>query len=144
MTKVEKAISSFKEDLNCAQSVLSTFSTQYGLDLDTALKLATGFGGGMGRLGNTCGAVTGAFMVIGLKNGMGTNKDTDAKEKTYQLIRTFSERFQDIHGALFCKELLGCDINTPEGKENFTQNDFFEKKCLQYVKNAVEILEKIL
>ncbi|MFX0023106.1 MAG: C-GCAxxG-C-C family protein [Candidatus Hermodarchaeota archaeon] len=144
MTNVEKAISSFRDDLNCAQSVLSTFSTQYGLNLDTALKLASGFGGGMGRLGNTCGAVTGAFMVIGLKNGMGIDKNTDAKEKTYQLIRKFSEKFKDMHGSLMCKQLLGCDISTTDGKEYFNQNDLFEKKCLQYVKNAVKILEEII
>ncbi len=144
MSKVEKAVSSFKEDLNCAQSVLSTFSTQYGLDQDIALKLASGFGGGMGRLGNTCGAVSGAFMVIGLKYGMGINKNVEAKEKTYQLIREFSNKFQEINGSLMCKDLLGCDINTAEGKEHFNQNDLFEKNCLQYVKNAVQILEEII
>lgn len=144
MTNVEKAISNFRDDLNCAQSVLSTFSSQLGLSLDTALKLASGFGGGMGRLGNTCGAVTGAFMVIGLKYGMGINRNIEAKEKTYQLIREFSEKFQDIHGSLMCKQLLGCDINTPDGKDYFNQNDLFEKKCLQYVKNAVELLEEMI
>ncbi|MFW9818027.1 MAG: C-GCAxxG-C-C family protein [Candidatus Thorarchaeota archaeon] len=143
MSKVEKAISRFKEDFNCAQSVLSTFSPQYGLDQDIALKIATGFGGGMGRLGNTCGAVTGAFMAIGLKNGMGVNKNINAKENTYQIIRNFSNKFQEINGSLMCKELLGCDINTPEGKEYFNQNELFERKCLQYVKKAVEILEEL-
>ncbi|MDX1798976.1 MAG: C-GCAxxG-C-C family protein, partial [Candidatus Lokiarchaeia archaeon] len=134
----------FRDDFNCAQSVLSTFSSQLGLSLDTALKLASGFGGGMGRLGNTCGAVTGAFMVIGLKYGMGINRNIEAKEKTYQLIREFSEKFQEIHGSLICKQLLGCDLNTPDGKDYFNQNNLFEKKCLQYVKNAVEILEEII
>ncbi|UCC19433.1 MAG: C_GCAxxG_C_C family protein [Promethearchaeota archaeon] len=144
MSKVEEAISRFKEDFNCAQSVLSTFSPQFGLDRDLALKIATGFGGGMARLGNTCGAVTGAFMVIGLRYGMGINNYNGAKENTYELIREFSNRFQSINGSLICRELLGCDINTPEGSEYFRQNDLFEKKCIQYVKNAVEILEEIL
>jgi C_GCAxxG_C_C family probable redox protein len=143
MTNVEKAISSFNEDFNCTQSVLSTFSTQFGLDLDTALKLASGFGGGMGRQGNTCGAVTGAFMVIGLKYGMGVDKINDNKEKTYQLVNEFSNKFQKINGSIKCKELLGCDINTPEGIEYFEQNELFQN-CLQYVKNAVEILEEII
>ncbi len=143
MSNVEKAISSFNEDFNCAQSVLSTFSTQFGLDLDIALKLASGFGGGMGRQGNTCGAVTGAFMVIGLKYGMGVDKNNDNKEKTYQLVKEFSSRFQKINGSLMCKELLGCDINTPEGMEYFEQKELFQN-CLQYVKNAVEILEEII
>ncbi|MFX1571608.1 MAG: C-GCAxxG-C-C family protein [Promethearchaeota archaeon] len=144
MSKVEKVISSFRGDFNCAQSILSSFATQYGLDKDTALRLATGFGGGMGRLQNTCGAVSGAFMVIGLRYGMGINDDTETREKTYQVIRDFSNRFQEIHGSLICKELLGCDINTIEGKEYYDQNDFFEKKCLQYVKDSALILEEIL
>ncbi len=123
---------------------MSTYGIQYGLDHDTALKLATGFGGGMARFGRTCGAVSGAFMVIGLKYGMGINDNIEVKEKTYQVIRKFSDRFQEINGSVICRELLGCDINTPEGIDYYNQNEFFEKKCLKYVKNAAEVLEEIL
>ncbi|MFW9900041.1 MAG: C-GCAxxG-C-C family protein [Candidatus Thorarchaeota archaeon] len=144
MSGIEKAITSFRGDFNCAQSILSSFAPQYGLDKDTALKLATGFGGGMGRMQNTCGAVSGAFMVIGLKYGMGIDGDVEARDKTYELVREFTKRFQEISGSINCKELLGCDINTPEGKEYYDQNDFFEKKCFEYVKNAAKILEEIL
>ncbi|MFX1552463.1 MAG: C-GCAxxG-C-C family protein [Promethearchaeota archaeon] len=144
MSGIEKAISSFRGDLNCAQSILSSYSTEYGLDKDTALRIATGFGGGMGRMQNTCGAISGAFMVIGLKYGMGEDSDTEAKEKTYQLIREFSNRFQKIHGSIICKELLGCDINTPEGKHYYDRNDLFEKKCFQYVKDSAMILGDML
>ncbi len=144
MSRIKNAISYFEGNCNCAQSVLSSYSTQYGLDQEKALKIATGFGGGMGRFGRTCGAVTGAYMVIGLKYGMGIEEDVEAKEKTYQVIREFSKRFQELHGSELCKELLGCDINTSEGKEYYDQNEFFEKKCLQYVKNATEILEVLL
>ncbi|MFX1411560.1 MAG: C-GCAxxG-C-C family protein, partial [Promethearchaeota archaeon] len=132
MSGIEKAIFSFRGDFNCAQSILSSYSNQYGLDRDTALRLATGFGGGMGRMQNTCGAVSGAFMVIGLRYGRGINNDNEAREKTYQVIREFSNRFQEIHGSIICKELLGCDINTPEGKDFYDRNNFFEKKCFQY------------
>ncbi len=144
MSRIEKAISRFNDKFNCAQSIMSTYSTQYGLDNDTALKLATGFGGGMAKFGRTCGAVSGAFMVIGLKYGMGINEDIEVKEKTYQVIRKFSDRFQEINGSVICRELLGCDINTLEGIDYYNQNEFFEKKCLKYVKNAVEVLEEIL
>ena len=144
MSRIEKAVSSFKGDFNCAQSILSTYGIQYGLNRDTALKLATGFGGGMARFGRTCGAVSAAFMVIGLKYGMGVKGDNEVKEKTYQLIREFSDKFQVINGSEICNELLGCDINTPEGKNYYFQNELFEKKCLQYVKNAAEILEEML
>jgi len=144
MSRIEEALSSFKEDFNCAQSIFGTYATHYGLDRDKALKISTGFGGGMARCGKTCGAVTGAFMVIGLKNGMGISKDIEAKEKTYQIILEFSNKFQENNGSLICKELLGCDLNTPEGKDYFNQNELFEKKCLHCVKNAAEILEEML
>ena len=144
MSRIEKAVSLFKDKFNCAQSILSSYGIQYGLDQDTALKLATGFGGGIARFGRTCGAVSGACMVIGLKYGMGINKEIELKENTYQLIRKFSDRFQEINGSVICKELLGCDINTHEGKDYYIQNEFFEKKCLHYVKNAAEVLEEIL
>ena len=144
MSRIEKAISRFNDKFNCAQSIMSTYSTQYGLDNDTALKLATGFGGGMAKFGRTCGAVSGAFMVIGLKYGMGINEDIEVKEKTYQVIRKFSDRFQEINGSVICRELLGCNINTLEGKDYYNQNEFSAKKCLKYVKNAAEVLEEIL
>ncbi len=144
MSRIEEALSSFKEDFSCAQSIFSTYAPHYGLDRDKALKISTGFGGGMARCGKTCGAVTGAFMVIGLKNGMGISKDIEAKEKTYQIILEFSNKFQENNGSLICKELLGCDLNTPEGKDYFNQNELFEKICLHCVKNAAEILEEML
>lgn len=144
MSIVEEAISHFKDNYNCAQSIFGTFSNQYGLDENTALKIASGFGGGMARFGRTCGAVSGAYMVIGLKYGMGKDMNPELKEKTYEVIREFSRRFREIHGSEICKELLGCDIYTPEGKLYYSQNEFFEKKCLQYVKNAAEILEDML
>ena len=144
MSRIEEVLSNFGKDFNCAQSVFGAFAPHYGLDVDKALKISSGFGGGMGRSGRTCGAVTGAYMVIGLKNGMGASKDIKMKEKTYQLISEFSNRFYEKNGSLICKELLGCDINTPEGMDYFNQNELFEKKCLHCVKNAAEILEKML
>lgn len=144
MSRIEKAISCFKGDFNCAQSVMNTYSAKYGLDRNTALKLATGFGGGMGRLGNTCGAVTGAFMVIGLKYGMGINEEIELKEKTYQFFREFSNLFKKINGSIICKDLLGLNINTAENRNHYIQNELFEKRCLQYVKNTAEILEELL
>ncbi len=144
MSRIEETLSSFKEDFSCAQSIFSTYAPHYGLDRDKALKISTGFGGGIARSGRTCGAVTGAYMVIGLKDGMGVSKDTEAKEKTYQLISEFSTLFQENNGSLICKELLGCDINTSEGKDYFNQNELLEKKCIQCVKNAAEILEGML
>jgi len=144
MSRIEEALSNFGNDFNCAQSVFGAFAPHYGLDVDKALKISSGFGGGMGRSGRTCGAVTGAYMVIGLKNGMGISKDKEAKDKTYQIINEFSNNFQKKYGSMMCKEILGCDITTPEGRAYFNQNELLEKKCFQCVKSAVEILEEIL
>jgi C_GCAxxG_C_C family probable redox protein len=144
MSRIEEALSNFGNDFNCAQSVFGVFAPHYGLDVDKALKISSGFGGGMGRSGRTCGAVTGAYMVIGLKNGMGISKDKEAKDKTYQIINEFSNHFQKKYGSMMCKEILGCDITTPEGRAYFNQNELLEKKCFQCVKSAVEILEEIL
>ncbi|UCD85357.1 MAG: C_GCAxxG_C_C family protein, partial [Deltaproteobacteria bacterium] len=81
MSKVKSAVSCFKEGFSCSQVLLSTYGTDFGLDRETALKVAGAFGGGMGRMGEVCGAVTGAFMVIGLKHGMVKGEDNKAKEK---------------------------------------------------------------
>ncbi|MHA1106999.1 MAG: C-GCAxxG-C-C family protein [Promethearchaeota archaeon] len=144
MSRIEDVLLKFNEDCSCAQSIFSTYAPYYGLDQDKALKISTGFGGGMARSGRTCGAVTGAYMVIGLKNGMGVSKDLEAKERTYNLISEFSEKFQKNNGSLLCKEILGCHINTTEGMDYFDRNDLLEKKCFNCVKNAAEILEELL
>ncbi|MFW9990095.1 MAG: C-GCAxxG-C-C family protein [Candidatus Odinarchaeota archaeon] len=144
MSRLEKAISNFEDNCNCAQSVLSSFSTDFGLNKETALRIATGFGGGMARFGRTCGAVSGAYMVIGLRYGMGSNEEVEMKEKTYEVIQEFSKRFQKLHGSELCKELIGCDLSTSEGREYFSQNELSKKKCFHYIKNAVEILEELL
>ena len=93
MNKVERAVSCFKTGFSCSQALLSTYGTQFGLTRETALKISGAFGGGMGRRGETCGAVTGAFMLIGLKHGMTSVDDAVAKEETYRLVNEFVARF---------------------------------------------------
>ena len=106
MSGLEKAKTSFRGAFNCSQSIFSSYAPEYGLNKDIALRLSTGFGGGMGRMQNTCGAVSGAFMVIGLKYGMGIDGDVEARDKTYELVKEFTNRFQKIHGSINCKELI--------------------------------------
>ncbi|MFX1328225.1 MAG: C-GCAxxG-C-C family protein [Promethearchaeota archaeon] len=144
MSNIEKAVSCFLEGFTCAQAILSTYGTQYGINRKAALRLGTGFGGGIARFGKTCGAVTGAFMVIGLKYGRETIEDLEAKEKTYKFIREFVNQFQSINGSIICRELLGCDINTPEGREYAEKNDLFIMLCPKFVKSSSEILENLL
>ncbi len=144
MDKADRAVSSFKEGLNCSQSVLSTYSKLFGLNHEDALKIAQAFGGGMARMGQTCGAVTGAFMVIGLKHGKVKAEDEEAKEKTYEIVREFVKRFKSLHGSIMCKDLLGYDLDNPEEREQIEEKQICETRCPEFVQNAVEILGKLL
>lgn len=144
MEKVERVVSKFCDGFLCSQAILSTYGPQYGLDADLALKLAAGLGGGMGRMAQTCGAVTGSILVIGLKKGAISVEDTASKEDTYQAVREFSNHFKATHGSIICKELLGCDISESDGYKKARQEDLFKRECPKYVGSAVEILEKLL
>jgi len=143
-SNADKAVSIFKEGINCSQAVLSSFAEDFGVDKNTALKVAAGFGGGMGRTGHRCGAVTGAYMVIGLKYGATTGQDKAAKELTYQKIREFNEKFEALNKTVTCRKLLNCDISTPEGFEEAKQKGLLTTLCPKFVKDAVEILEGMM
>lgn len=115
------------------------------IDGDNALKMACGFGAGMGRKGEVCGAVTGGIMVIGAKYGRGENDEKDATEKAYSRTRELMDRFETRHGAFICRELLnGCDLSTEEGQMHFRNNDLFNSTCKNCVGSVVQILEDIL
>jgi C_GCAxxG_C_C family probable redox protein len=108
------------------------------------MKVAAGFGGGMGRMAGTCGAVTGAYMVIGLKYGNTLADDRDAKERTHAKVQDFARRFCERHHWLECKKLLGCDISTAEGMELARDKKLFVSICPQLVAHAAEVLESVL
>jgi C_GCAxxG_C_C family probable redox protein len=141
--KSEEAVERFKNGFNCSQAVLGSFSEQFGLNCDKAYKVATGFGGGM-RMGGTCGAVTGAFMVLGLKYGNSTAKDKEAKANTYKKIEDYTSRFKTRNDSVACRELLGCDISTPEGMKEARDKGLFASTCPMMVQDAAEILEEML
>lgn len=144
MDRVTKAVSCFKEGFSCSQAVLSSFSELFGLNREIALKISQPFGAGTARRGETCGAVTGAFMVIGLKYGRIKAEDLQAREKTYNLVREFIRRFKSLHSTIICKELLGCDLSTPEGLNLAEEKHLFDTLCPKFVQSAVEIVEKII
>jgi C_GCAxxG_C_C family probable redox protein len=144
MTRKEKALEAFDGGLNCAQSVLLAFAEEMGLDPEKGLKIASGFGGGMGAMGGTCGAVTGAFMVIGLGCGNASAASREAKLATYGIIQGFAREFEQVHGSIVCRELLGCDISSFEGYGEATKKNLFKTECPRYVETAVVILERIL
>ena len=113
------------------------------MDPATAMKIASGFGGGMGRMGEMCGAVTGAIMVLGLKYGQTRSDDKVAKERAHALVREFAGKFEKQHGFLVCRELLGCDISRPEGFKLAVEKNLFHTVCPKYVAGAVRILTQM-
>ncbi len=128
---------------NCSQAVFAALAPDLGLEQETALKIAAAFGGGISRMGETCGAVTGALMAVGLKDGF-AEPGPAAKERVYQLGRQFMARFRELHGSIRCRDLLGCDLSTPEGLAEARQRGLFKNQCPLYVKDAVQIASEMI
>ena len=143
MGNSDKAAAMFKEGFSCSQAVLATYCERFGLDKELAFKIGTGFGGGM-HLDQACGAVTGAFMVIGLKYGRTRAEDREAKMNTTKKAVEFAEKFKARHGSIGCTELIGCSISTMEGYEEAKKKDLFKLVCPKYVISAAEILDEML
>lgn len=147
--KTERAEQLFKEGYNCSQAVLGAFCEDYGLDLDTAFRLASSFGGGMGSLREVCGTVTGMFMVAGLMKGYSDSSDKAGKKDHYQRIRELAEKFKAEQGSIVCREILGLDKDNRTiavAEETAEQKNEKERKrkttCGGLVKFAVELIEK--
>ena len=146
MSEKERAIELFKEEFNCSQSVFVAFSHRFGIDEETAKKVSAGLGGGIGRLREVCGAVSGAAMVIGSICAATDGKDSESKQKNYELVREFAERFTKRNGSIICRELLGLDIQ----RENSAQpekrtTEYYKKRpCVELVADAAEILTELI
>lgn len=143
MNNVEKALGIQKEGFSCSQAVFGAFCEQFGVDKNQALKISSAFGGGM-HLNQTCGAVTGALMVIGLKYGRTRADDSAAKMKTIEMANQFAQKFKQRHASINCTELLGCDISTAKGMQEAKDKNLIKQLCPEYVQSAAEILEEIL
>ncbi|HOG12571.1 MAG: C-GCAxxG-C-C family protein [Smithellaceae bacterium] len=144
-TYSDAAEEKFIEGYNCAQSVLFSFCEELGLDADTALKISCGFGGGMGRKGEVCGAVTGGVMVLGLKYGRGIKEQREQTYASYVKIRELFDRFSARHSTCLCRELLGgCNLATPEGQAYFKENDCLRLVCRPCVRDAAELVCDLL
>jgi len=131
MNKVYCALSCFEEGFSCSQAVFSTYGPQLGLDRERALKIAGTFGGGMGRMGE-------------IKYGNSKAEDNPSKEKAYSLVREFADRFQSRNGTIGCRELLGCELSTPEGRALAREKNLFATICPKLVQDAAKIIEQIL
>ena len=144
MNRIEEAVAYFAAGFSCAQSVCAAYAPLYGMEREMALRAAGAFGGGMGRSGQTCGAVTGAIIVIGLKYGKTRAEDNATRETCYALAAEFIRRFEERHGALTCPALLGCHIGTPEGRALAHEKQLYATICANLVRDAAEILEELL
>ena len=139
----EEAVSCYHGGLNCTQAVLAVYGKRYGLDREKALKIAGAFGSGMGR-GDTCGAVTGALMVIGLKHTKVKGVRFISKERTAECAREFIALFQERNGSMVCRDLLECDVSTREGLREARKKKHFKTRCAKYVRDAAELLDVML
>lgn len=140
---VELAVSRFEEGFNCSQSVFSAFCTGKRIPETAALGIASPFGAGIGRTGGLCGALTGGVMAIGLRHGHTSAKALRKKESVYLLTREFLEAFRVRNGSTVCKELLGCDLSTPEGFEKAKANDYHHTRCPKFVRDAAAIVAEL-
>jgi C_GCAxxG_C_C family probable redox protein len=144
--KTDLARQYHEQGFGCAQSVLASFAQEYGLSEEAALRIATGFGSGMGRMCEVCGALTGAFMVIGLNHGKvttdgsryGTNTET-----TYRLVAELAKQFEARNGSIYCRDLIGHDLSNPQEREKVVQLGLFTTTCRKCILDSVELLEEM-
>ncbi len=135
----ERARQLFVGGCACSQAVFGTFAPELGLDEETAVRLSAGFAAGM-RMAETCGAVTGAFMALSLANTAEGSRTAELRGPTYRAMAEFREAFLAKHGTVVCRDLLGCDISTPEGSARAAQEKMFVTRCPVYVADAAEIV----
>ncbi len=146
MNKQEQAKKYFMQGYNCSQAVFATFCEDFGIDVNTGLKLSSSFGGGMGGLRNVCGAVTAMFMIAGLKYGYTDASDISLKTEHYKLIQNLANQFNAKFGSIICKELLMSianikkDVSLPEKR---TDNYYKTRPCEKFVIYATELIENM-
>jgi C_GCAxxG_C_C family probable redox protein len=147
MNHSEKANDFHSRGFGCGQSVLAAFAEDFGLDETTALRLSTGFGSGMGRMGDVCGALTGGFMVLGLKYGKVNTDGTKygpATEITYAKVAELTRRFREINDSMDCRDLTGLDLNKPDARQYAIDHKIFSVRCNGFIQDVVKILEELL
>ena len=145
MTKPEKAIEYFEQGFNCSQSVLTAFTHDFGISEDDMLRISCAFGGGMGRRQLTCGAVSGALMVLGLYFGRGKEDDIVKKAVTYEKAAEFMKEFELRNFSVNCKDLLhGLSFHDPDDMKKIEELNLFKTSCHKFAKDAVEIVQQII
>ena len=144
--KADKAKAFFKQGYTCSQSVVLAWSNELTLDIDTALRIAHPFGGGMGRLREVCGACSGAFMVLGLKYGSTDPKDAASKKKLYELVQAFAKRYKEENGrgSIVCRELLGLKGESTPTPSARTDEYYKKRPCVELIGLAAGLLDEFM
>ncbi|MGD0021374.1 MAG: C-GCAxxG-C-C family protein [Smithellaceae bacterium] len=144
MNKSELASEYLKKGYNCAQAVIKAYAGDVGMNEEDAVKMASALGGGIGRTGHTCGAVSGAALVIGMKFGSADNTVKHSRNKAYQKAKDLLEKFTALNKSVLCKDLLGYDISSNEGLKQARESGVMVQKCPGFVSSAAKILESII
>lgn len=140
----DDAAAMFLEGYNCAQAVLACCGRDRGMPRELAIRVAQAFGGGIGKTGGLCGAVSGGLMTLGLQCAALEGSDAASKAKAAQMAQTLMNEFARRHGTLLCRELTGCDLRAPEGMKRFQEIDAHHTLCPKFVRDAAEIVEEVL
>lgn len=142
--KSQKAKELFKSGYNCSQAVLGVFCEELGLDFETAMRIASSFGGGMGRMREVCGTVSGMFMAAGLAYSSASDSSAE-KGEHYKRIQELAKRFKEQNGSIICRELLqGVETTNGVNPEPRTENYYKKRPCVDLVGDSVEIFEQFL
>ena len=145
MSHSQRAKELFLQGYNCAQAVFIAFSDLTGYDVDDAARISSSFGGGMGRLREVCGAMSGAFMVAGCLYGYADETDKDAKTAHYALIQDIAARFIEKNGTIICRDLIGAEANDKSAVPTDRTPDFYKRRpCVELVEIAAEIMDEII
>lgn len=144
-TKGDRAYELFKEGYNCSQAVFGAFAEELGVDFDTAVKLASGFGGGIGRMREVCGTFTGLTMAASMIYGYNDPKDTETKAELYEKIRAMADKFREENGSIICRELLGLQQAEKSAVPEARTSEYYKKRpCAELCRYAAELLEQFI
>ncbi len=144
MTKGEQAVELFKNGYSCAQAVLLAFADELNLDREMAAKVASSFGGGMGRLREVCGAFSGLLLAAGLKYGPADPRDASAKAAHYALVQKLASQFKEKNGSIICRELLGVAGAQDPTPEPRSEQYYKKRPCAGMIACAAELMEQLL
>lgn len=143
--KGDRAYELFKQGYNCSQAVFGAFCEELGVDFETAVKLASGFGGGIGRMREVCGTFTGLTMAASLIYGYDDPKATDTKTELYEKIRELSERFKADNGSIICRELLGLQQTEKSAVPEARTSEYYKKRpCAELCRYAADLLDEFI